>query len=466
MADISFDTTGLFSENPNASGQAGTAVLPDSTIMNDYWKYAESQYNNKLFNYQKQKDDEQRVVNALDFDTAGIFERDVPELDRQINDVTKFVYEHPDSVVWGSPYFQKYREMASSVDLNINKSKADKATYDYWNKLYSSDKNYVNHAADYLNPLNQWGDIKLSERGAYDAPPPKIDYNVFEVFGDMPKGETETTGNVQSIGGGMISIPSTKSFTEQDIDEATRTAYNTDYKGTKRHFDEIFMSLPDAEKMRYQTPLNYAISQFRALNTESKSQKTQGINYAPTSGGGNKTDNATRWIAELAYKLNDPNSDVWSGNVVDKNGKVIGKGSTAFNRLKVNTGKKDINGNTIYSNIGEMRMIDGKLYAIPVYSQSSTGYSSQKDAVLITDPKTQLIAPYINQEYGTSPNTSELVQTTFDIYDSMKGGGQTQQQKTYSSQQEEGIKAVMAKNPNATREEVIKALQDAGKLPK
>lgn len=71
----------------------------------------------------------------------------------------------------------------------------------------------------------------------------------------------------------------------------------------------------------------------------------------------------------------------------------------------------------------------------------------------------------------TIQDLKNLGYTDKDIADDVKSGelkiGSTKDKAvTFTTQQEAGIKAVMAKNPNATREQIIKALQDAGKLPK
>jgi len=77
----------------------------------------------------------------------------------------------------------------------------------------------------------------------------------------------------------------------------------------------------------------------------------------------------------------------------------------------------------------------------------------------ITDVKTQLIIPYVNQQYGSSQNTAELVQKSLDLFEGMKG----KKTGTQSGQKKYTLAEIKAAYPNELKDFTDEEIREAYK---
>jgi hypothetical protein len=418
-----FDYLGLFSENPPASGQAGTAVLPEAGLK-DYWNLSETKYRNKLFEYEKKRQEGEDMIAATDLNTEGVWNVDLPKINETITSFREFARTNPEAVLDPlNPKHGEYQKLYDNAKMTINRSKQHKLTYDYWLPLVK-DPLYKNQAAEMLQSLNGWRDnLDRDEFGGFI---PKPDFNPFEVFEKIKGtvGKEEEIGKVKYIGGGLMGVPKTSQLNPEDIDNAIDIAYAQNLYGVRDEFDEKFAFLSPELKEQYGDSLGFAKATFRSLNTKEKSNDIRSVNYAPQ--GGDSKDGNPEWIAKNALKLSDPNSDIYTQNVVDENGKVIGRKSLSFKDTPIRVRKKDDLGDIVTTNttIDAIFNVNGKLYAVPKTARTSEKASLMDEWIEITDPKNQLIVPFVNRTTEVSPATSGLIQKTFDIYDNLNASGE------------------------------------------
>jgi hypothetical protein len=134
-----------------------------------------------------------------------------------------------------------------------------------------------------------------------------------------------------------------------------------------------------------------------------------------------KDQTTIKFIAEKAHDLENPESDIYtSATVTTKDGKKKPASETdTFTGREVVV--KDKNGKQYETTIDKIYNIDGKLYAAPSKLRSETGSVAIDDLIPITNIEDQIIVPYVNTEYGSSPNTAKLADNTLDYYRSLKG---------------------------------------------
>lgn len=285
----SFDYTGLFSENPQASGQAGTAVLPDSTIMNDYWKFSEMQFLKDKFNYEKQQADIQERLKALDFDTAGLFPEDREEIRKKKENLINFVYENPEAINPRNEKYGEYEKLADDIDYNINKLKADKAYYDLGISDIATGKLSPIHRADY-DTFRKAGITR-----EYPQLTPDIEDNALADAQSLEKilSKGNPTISLTPKGYGYVESTTTTPLETNDLEKALQVMYLGSQKKqdvAKQFFDN--MSQETRDELSIKNPYDafrYSRIKSMKLSPDIESKLLE-INYAPTSGGsGNKT---------------------------------------------------------------------------------------------------------------------------------------------------------------------------------
>lgn len=449
----------ILPEFGNSQG-ANTAVLPQNNeVLNTYFGIQEQRYKDKLFNYKKQQDEIARRAQALNFDTAAMWDIDVPKAYESINQLKELSYKTPESQLESdSEAGQQSRAMEADINYTLNKSKHDKAIYDNVIAMAADPKN-VNYSKQLLDAAAKFKanpDIKSREM---EYPQMKPDYNLFEVVAKISK-DTPTideTGKAQGIGGGLVKLSTKKVYDPAEIEKRVAQTWTSNLDGTRTHFTEMYNALPqDApERSQYANAEQYGKDILRKNYPEIKEQtdKTQGINYAPEYTQ-RETDDVT-YIADNASKLEDINSDIYHKTTTDK-GKVAYI-THVFDDIPITVK----NGDGEYeAEVSGVYNIDGELYANPSIKTTQKGKTSTQDLVRITDVKTQLIERKINKQFGSSPNKAKLSQSTFDTYDKIKSkkssGKSTDKKYTLAE-----IKAAHAKElAGYTDAEIIEAYKD------
>ncbi len=415
----------------NSEG-SNTAVLPENNVALDtYFKASENKFRDKAFAYKQHQDEVKQKLDALDFNTAGILDKDEPVIRDQIFSAIDYVSKHPDSVDPSSPLFTEQRKNFEKINLDINQSKQDKAIVDLNTKGIAEGKISPRHMED----INSWKNGELGGRGEL-ALSPDVEDNPFTdaknleglLIADNP------TVTMTPKGYGFVEQTETTPFKTDKVEEGIKALWSAS-PAKQDVAQQAFNQLDDATKQSEGIQSPYDLFRYSRLKTMNLApdvkSKLMGINYAPASARDDTADKV-KWIASNAHNLSDPNSDIFTENITSQEGKSI-KGSKVFNGLTINTGRKDADGKPIYSSITRMVNIDGKPYAQVGALTTGAGRIAVKDLIPIVDEKNQLIVPFVNKEYGTSQNTAELVQKSFDIFDSMKGGHQsnTSSKKTY-----------------------------------
>lgn len=437
MPQGDFSTVGGFGQIlPN------TAVLPqDATVLDTYFNVAEKQHRDKLLDYQKEKDNIDRYLKETNFDLEGIYPEDKELLDTQAAEMLDFVDKNPKALLpslrdaesrkLNAEFENKYR----TTMYNINKSKAARVRNEaLMDKVLSKPDDYDVEEVTAAIKQNRAAGL---ERGDTEIKP-KFDYNMVTVLDELAKqtGTIDNTGKAQGIGGGLVKTTTTTEYDPQEIDRLVNLAWKDDYKGTQKHFNKVYAALPETsvEKLKYKTPEEFGKATLKAGYAKIKEQKdkTQGINYAPQPNQSNTED--VTYIAENAANLSNPNSKIYeSATITRKNGEKVKVAVThTFDDIPVTV--KDKDGTQYETPVSGVYNIDGKLYAVPSFKETGKGVAALEDLVPITDVKTQLIERKINSQFGSSPNKAKLSQTTFDIYDKLKG------ENSVPSTSESGIK--------------------------
>ncbi len=468
----------ILPEFGNSQG-ANTAVLPDNNqVLNTYFQIQENKYRDKLFNYKKTQDEIAQKAQALNFDTGEVWQQDQPVITKKIQDLISFTRSNPDAYNASSDKYGEYDQKAREINFLINKSKHDKAIYDEWLNKGATDPIFQEDFESIKGGLDNFKATDINERD-YVPPVPAPSYNLYEAWGkvakDLPTFIETTEG--ENKGGNNYEYITTNTYDPVQRKAALEALYDGNVMRTRNHYVKEWNDLPqDApERKQFKDAREYGLFIMdKGLPTyKDQSSAIKPRKFAPTGGGGSASDNEMiRFIAEKANALQNPNSDIYtSATVTTKDGtkKKVFETETFSGRNVVVTDK---NGQQYNTPIDKIYNIDGKLYAAPSIKRSKSGSIAISDMIPITNIEDQIIVPYVNTEYGSSPNTAKLADNTLNYYRSIQGtstqpktesGGKNQEQR-YDATIEAGIKAVMDKNPNATREQVIEALKKSGKI--
>jgi len=407
---------------PNYTGGvqgANSAVLPDNNLaLQTYLGLAEKNYRNKLFEYDKAKDEAKKIAEATDFNTAEMMSIDVqPTLD-DISKLKELAKEHPEQVDEpNSDFDQLYKR----INFKINKSKYQQSELKY-HKTTGADR-YKDNPELLYNTLHDFENNPDIDKRELVLPIPPPDFNIFDLNDQIVKGVVSTNPDkIKSVNDGhgnrIYEIP-------QDVDK-TEIAQKVEMKwlSDRNKATQMFNSFSDEEKAKYNNDPHewYVQAKTASLPIDDKSKIEIRSIPQETQGANSREQTTIKFIAEKAHDLENPQSDIYTGATVTMND---GKKKSA-SETDTFTGQtvvvKDGSGKQYKTTIDKIYNIDGKLYAAPSKLRSETGSVAIKDLIPITNIEDQIIVPYVNTEYGSSPNTAKLADNTLDYYRSLKGG--------------------------------------------
>lgn len=419
MAD-DFLILGSLHQNPGA----GTAIFPPNQAFDDYWKLSEMQYRRKVFDYQKKKVETDALLKTMDFDKTGIRPSDNKSLtDYAHKNLYQYAFDNPTSLAptMNDPdslvKAHQFKENEAEANYRVARSKQVQKQYDEYKKAFIAKGD-----VDGLEALQKWyEEPDLTKMDDFDYVP-QPDYNQKYVYEQITSGlkPEVTTGKAEFLAGGKVNNPEVTKWSDKnwalmndrfDSGWSVDSSFGGKYKeGVTTHFQNAFNELGDAEKQKWGTAKEYG--RYIQLGEQEVSRKpnVDSISYPPGSGD-KETSPEFNWIIDNAIALTNPQSPIFSEEVVNKSGKVIGKSTDAFNSLVIPIGGKDAEGKARLGTVRGIYNINGKIYAITGSTQGETGGTDMRDLIPITNRYNQLVTPYINQQYGSSPTTAKAIQS-------------------------------------------------------
>lgn len=416
---------------------ANTAIIPQNNeVLDNYWRAAENQYRNKVLAYQKHKDEVDARLKEIDFDTSGTWERDLKPISDKTTKEINVIKEHPD---WISPNadnmegYLTHKQGFDNLKYLVTQSKYDKSQYDAWKTKIVTDTELSKNAKDYLSQLDQWASKPVGERGDFLLIPVP-DNNIFVLAKKLESAidigtSAETVSSKDRLGQIKNTTTTTQNLDLGKLPLAAEVVYKTD-PSWRAFADEEYAKLSPEKKAQHQPSDMLIEGAIPFINAKQTAKDAFRIDWQSQYSA--KQDvKGIDWIAQNAFKLGDPTSNIWSPmaditkvttyrngqpvstklNTTNGNGVV----THAFDEIKLPIGEGD---NRTYSAITGLFKIDGKLYARPFGYQEEGGAINKDKLIPINDIKQQLIIPYVNLQYGSSPNTAGLIDETLKLYDS------------------------------------------------
>lgn len=301
-----------YSEYAQFQGANTQILKDDGKVLDSYFKAAENQYRNKVFNYNKTKDEIDNTLKQLDFNIAGTWEQDLPVLNEYPPKLTAYANEHPYAL---NPTATK-RDLDAHNEFNriknegiylATKSKQDKAAYSLWQQKILTDNDLSKHAADYLQELNQWRNTPIKDRGDFNLIP-KLDDNPIADAAEMDAAaimKDEKLGKVESIGGGLEAVPKTTDVDTKGAEQVAQYKWQTN-PDVQRMYQGIWNNLPEDQKKSYTTPYDYYLAVRKAhMKVQPKTTyDVRDVPKPPSSGSGTKTTQEdVQQRKELIYKI-------------------------------------------------------------------------------------------------------------------------------------------------------------------
>lgn len=398
--------------------EANTAVLPENNqVLDTYLALSQKRLLEGQQAYKEKQDEIKKKLDAIDFNLTEVAEQDFEPLLNRQKELMEFVETNPEAVDPNSDFYPLYVERAKKLDHLINLSKLNRTEYNEYRKTMVDNPEYATPENDEI--LKGYMSSKLGERrmDGFKLPiedNPIADAAILEKF--LVEGNPELT--MTNAGYGFTEQTTTTPIDTKVVENGISAMWDSSWR-KRRTAEEMFSKMtPEQKKEKgFEIPFDiFRDTRLKLMKLDPKVKKAfERVNYAPQS-----TDNSTdgvRYIAENAFNILDTNSGAYS--VTDKttvNGKPYSV-SHAFDSTPLNIKLPD--GTPVTTPITGIVNIDGKIYAKTADTQTKTGSIAVKDLIPITDVKTQLIIPYVNQQYGSSQNTAELVQKSLDLFDTM-----------------------------------------------
>lgn len=393
--------------------QANTQILTGGgEVMDNYWRGAENLYRRKLFNYQQQQQKIKNAAAGIDFNTAGIMPSDENVIRKEMFDLVDKVNKNPDIVNPNNALYPEYKKAYEDIGFHINKSKQDNVFRGGYLEGIAKGTFDPEHRTE----LDQWASPTKTGQEISDRQPlnltPKIDFNQVTFLNSLqPEFQYElSTGKPTGIGG-MVQFDKTptKESVERSIDNAWKSA--SDGSSLKQHWNLLYNDPDTPEiKQQYASAKDYYkdISVKQALSMKGQPEIRNIPGYGEGQGDINKPE--FNWIIDNAMALSNLKSPIYAQDALNKAGKPIGKVTHAFDSLAIPIRGKDEAGNPRVGVIRGLYNINGKIYASTGATEAKTGYIDKDDLIEITNRYNQLITPYINQQYGSSPTTAKAIQ--------------------------------------------------------
>ena len=399
--------------------EANTAVLPENNqVVDTYLALSEKRFKEGQEAYKQKQDEVKKKLDAIDFNLSEVAEQDFEPLLNRQKELMEFVDKNPEAVdPNNSEWYPLYVERAKKLDHLINLSKLNRAEHNAYNKMMVDNPEYATPENEKI--LKDYMASKVGERNmdGFRLPiedNPIADAAILEKF--LVEGNPELS--MTNAGYGFTEQTTTTPIDTKVVENGINAMWNSDWK-KRRTAEEMYSKMtPEQRKEKgFETPFDiFRDTRLKLMKLDPKVKKAfERVNYAPQSPG-NPTD-GVRYIAESAFNILDVNSGAYTDT--DKtmiDGKEYST-SHSFDSTPINIKLAD--GTPVTTAITGIVNIGGKMYAKTVDRQTSTGSIALKDLIPITDVKTQLIIPYVNQQYGSSQNTAELVQKSLDLFDTM-----------------------------------------------
>jgi len=412
---------------PNYTGGvqgANSAVLPESNLaLQTYLGLAQKNYNNKLLEHKKAVVAEKAFTDKTNFNTDAMRPIDYDPTLKRIEEWKQKAHDNPELV--DTPNSDLWKEY-DDINFDINKSKLLQKQLSYWKMQGVSNPVYRNDVEDLFNEVkraSEYPDIKTAE---FNLPVPKPDFNHITYLKSLePMMSTKMSlGKPENSGiGGVKKIPQTIEITPESAKNALSFGWDMspEKSSLKKEYTSQYESNPDL-KTQFPTAKDYYISSMLPEALAMGAKQSEVLHNVPDYDNGLPKDQTTiKFIAEKAHDLENPESDIYtSATVTTKDGKKKTASETdTFTGREVVV--KDKTGKQYKTTIDKIYNIDGKLYAAPSKLRSKTGSVAIDDLIPITNIEDQIIVPYVNTEYGSSPNTAKLADNTLDYYRSLKG---------------------------------------------
>ncbi len=439
--------------------EANTAVLPENNqVLNTYLALSEKRFSEGQQAYKEKQDEIKRKLDAIDFNLSEVAEQDFEPLLNRQKELMEFVDNNPEAVdPNNSEWYPLYVERAKKLDHLINLSKLNRAEHNAYNKLMVDNPEYATPENEKI--LKDYMASKVGERnmGGFRLPiedNPIADAAILEKF--LVEGNPELS--MTNAGYGFTEQTTTTPIDTKVVENGLDAMYKSSWR-KRRTAEETFSKLSEEQKKEkgIETPYDvFRETRLKLMKLDPKVKKAfERVNYAPQSSG--NSNDGVRYIAENAFNILDTNSGAYS--VTDKttvNGKPYSV-SHAFDNTPINIKLAD--GTPVTTAITGLVNIGGKIYAKTADTQTKTGSIAVKDLIPITDVKTQLITPYVNQQYGSSQNTAELVQKSLDLFEQMKG----KKTGTQSGQKKYTLAEIKAAYPNELKDYTDEEIREAYK---
>lgn len=304
---------------------------------------------------------------------------------------------------WGNinnPDYVKALQTADQLDQYAQFSTQQAEHYKTTDNMYQSKKNdYLPTSQQNLDAYKGIGD-PIQRAGMDINLDPKIGFDLTKYYTPVLtriKNDNPNLTAGKPDNNGYATYSHTGELNTQGAVDIGEGAWNSD--PSAQEYGEYLQSQNPSE---FANAHDAFISHFVAATVpNSLPSEIKGVNYAPAGLQAEKP--VMNWIVDNAIALNNPKSDIFTEDLVNKKGDQIGRVSHSFDNLFIQVGGRDANGKPIYTPIKGIYNINGKVYANTEAKEQATGLTALKDLVEITSPYTQLIIPYSNQQYGSSP---------------------------------------------------------------
>lgn len=430
MADF---TTYTHPEIGSVQQEANTAILPD--VSDKYLRAAQVKYamdEAERQRKQKQIADDMAMFN---FDTKGVWSRDVNAINDQINaGIKKFK-----NIDWLKRYnsgdmtaMQEYSDFLNGVNASIDKSKKDE--FYYWNGMKEINQNSKYQNPTTLNAFDQFSKTPLSP----DIPQFQIEhYSPLTLPTALSKFKTKTSIEFPTVGNQTKSI-ATQDYIEptsamqqilqdynsntearngftstlvsmlQDPNQANDTypvydINNPHWKQVTENGQSFFVNEPIAQKkLTDMTPQEAYVSfNYEPLSKVGIQQGLEGA-QSSLSNGSNLIDPKKDWIINYAKQLK--NGELQGTTVLDDNGKNVGirydLPSDYFETDKLGKEKKVVGIIESEGKYYKLYASDAKPNAAGKYNYKTAAWKNADHE--ITTMWNDMIAPYHRKIYGTT----------------------------------------------------------------
>ncbi len=422
---------------------ANTAVLqPDHAAVDTYLQLAQINHARKTLAYNQAKDQADKIAASTNFDTANMMDVDVqPTIEKKV-ELRKFAYEHPDAVLDpSSPDAPAFNNMVKDITFRINKSKHDYALSKYWKETGVNSPLFKDNPEPLFNEVSRFDKHPDVTTREFNLPAPSIDFNPVHFLTQNKDmfAEEQTLGKPSNSGiAGVVKVPSKTQYSQASIEKGLNFAWDNspEYSDVKKHYNQLWSENPSVQQT-YKTPKDFYLASMSPIAEQLGMKSGENLQNIPKDSAYDNPTEGIRYIAENAQNLADPNSKAYKpaeGQRVEKvyystdggNQRIETTKTPNSEEIKVSHDFDDTpmlisqGGQQTETAITGIFNIDGKLYARTLAKQRDDGSIDKKDLIPINDVKAQLIVPFVDKQYGSSPNTAKLAQTSLDLYDKNK----------------------------------------------